>query len=111
MGPEDRPRGCWRFFDDYRSAGRMAWEQCKPPLLVIAVGLFHLPVFFHPRLGDYRWIVLGLGALSVVGGVVALHMLMLGQDRLAILRTRSEARAARRAEAEDDSAEDGSEGS
>ena len=97
MRPGDQPRGCLRFLDDYREAGRMAWEQCKPPLFVIAVGLVHFPVSFHPDLGGYRWVVVAVGSLSTVVGVACLHLLMLGLERMAISRARVEAKAARKA--------------
>lgn len=93
MKPAHRPRGAWRFLDDPREAARLAWEHCRPPLFVIGIGLVHVPVFFHPRLGEYRWVILALGCLSLVVGVAGLHLLMSSQDRLANARARSAAKA------------------
>ena len=57
----------------------------------------------------YRWVVLALGVLSLGIGFGSLHMLMLGQDRLSIIRARAAAKAERKAalaEDEDDEEEE-----
>jgi hypothetical protein len=95
---ELKPRGCLWFLHDPRRGASMSWRWGRAPLLVLGVGLVHLPAAAMPSMGGYRWVILGVGVLSLLLGLALLHIQLAGRDRIALARF--EAKRAREAEAE-----------